>query len=150
MTVRRRPGPQSQGPGTADASVGDSITPLSRAAAAHSSTAENCGTPTPATNRVVHANPGPMPTLMASAPAAARSRTPSAVATLPAITSASGKPLELAHGLERRIRVAVGDVEHERIRIGGEQRLGALQVAPRTPDRARPHASPSASRVASG
>ena len=58
----------------------------SRPAAAHSSTAENCGRPTPVIIRVVHIAPGPTPTLTMSAPAAARSRTPSAVTTLPATT----------------------------------------------------------------
>ena len=112
-------------------------TPVSRAACAQASTAESCGTPTPATSLVVQAKPGPMPTLIASAPAAARSRTPSAVATLPAITSACGTPLQLAHRLQRRLRVAVGDVEHERVGVGGEQRLGALQVAAAHADRRR-------------
>ena len=48
---------------------------------------------------------------------------------------------ELAHGLERRLGVAVGDVEHERIGIGGEQRLGALEVAAAHADRGG-HAQP--------
>ena len=52
---------------------------------------QSCGTPTPATSRVVQAKPGPIPTLTASAPAAARSRTPSPVATLPATTSTPGQ-----------------------------------------------------------
>ena len=56
------------------------------------------------------------------------------------MTSASREaPLELAHGLERRLRVAVGDVEHERVGVGLEQRLGALQVAAAHADR-RGHA----------
>ena len=44
------------------------------ASAAHSSTAENCGRPTPVIMRVVHMAPGPTPTLMMSAPASMRSR----------------------------------------------------------------------------
>ena len=48
--------------------------PSSRAAAAHSSTAENCGRPTPVIIRVVHIAPGPTPTLTMSAPASTRSR----------------------------------------------------------------------------
>ena len=63
--------------------------PTSRAAAAHSRTAENCGRPTPVCMRVVHIAPGPTPTLIMSAPAAASSRTPSAVTILPA---AMGSP----------------------------------------------------------
>ena len=55
-------------------------------AATVSTIAVNCGTPTPATMRVVQIEPGPMPTLIASAPASTRARAPSAVATLPAIT----------------------------------------------------------------
>jgi hypothetical protein len=47
-------------------------------------TACNCGTPTPATTRVVQIEPGPMPTLMQSAPAAISAAAPSAVAMLPA------------------------------------------------------------------
>ena len=48
------------------------------------------GTPIPATTRVVQDAPGPIPTLTASAPAATRSRAPSAVATFPPITSRPG------------------------------------------------------------
>ncbi len=54
---------------------------------AASSTAVSCGTPTPATMRVVQIEPGPMPTLTASAPASISALAPSAVATLPAITA---------------------------------------------------------------
>ena len=42
------------------------------------------GMPAPVTMRVVQMEPGPMPTLMASAPASMRARAPSWVATLPA------------------------------------------------------------------
>ena len=56
---------------------------------AHSSTAENCGRPTPVIIRVVHIAPGPTPTLTIDAPALIRSRVPSADTTLPA---ASGSP----------------------------------------------------------
>ena len=48
------------------------------------------GTPVPAMMRVVQIDPAPMPTLMASAPAEIRSRVPSAVATLPAMTGKDG------------------------------------------------------------
>ena len=53
-------------------------------------TAESCGTPTPATTRVVQIEPGPMPTLSPSAPASRRSRAASAVAMLPATKSTLG------------------------------------------------------------
>ena len=42
------------------------------------------GTPTPATIRVVHIEPGPTPILTASQPALMRARQPSFVATFPA------------------------------------------------------------------
>ena len=61
-------------------------TPWSRQAAADSSTAVNCGTPTPATTRVVQMLPGPMPIFTASAPASISASAPSGVATLPAMT----------------------------------------------------------------
>ena len=49
-----------------------------------------CGTPIPATTRVVQIEPGPMPTLIASAPALMRSSVARAVATLPAMTGTFG------------------------------------------------------------
>src|SRR5919204_532203 len=49
--------------------------------------AVTCGTPTPATTRVVQIAPGPIPTLIASAPASISASVASAVAMLPAITS---------------------------------------------------------------
>ena len=52
------------------------LPPASRAAAAHSSTADNCGRPTAVIIRVVHIAPGPTPTFTTSAPAASRSRVP--------------------------------------------------------------------------
>ena len=64
--------------------------PSSRAASAHSSTAENCGRPTPVIIRVVHMAPGPTPTLTMSAPASIRARVPSAETTLPATTGTRG------------------------------------------------------------
>ena len=45
-----------------------------------------CGTPMPATIRVVQMLPGPIPTLTTSAPASIRSRVAAAVATLPAMS----------------------------------------------------------------
>lgn len=44
----------------------------------------------PATTRVVQIDPGPIPTLTASAPASIKSLVASPVATLPAITCKSG------------------------------------------------------------
>ncbi len=61
-------------------------TPWRRATSAHSKTAVTCGTPTPATTRVVQIEPGPIPHLTASAPASISASAASAVAMLPAIT----------------------------------------------------------------
>jgi hypothetical protein len=57
---------------------------------ATASIAMTCGTPTPVTMRVVQIEPGPMPTLTASAPASMTARAPSAVATLPTMTCVFG------------------------------------------------------------
>ena len=62
------------------------ITGTSPAARAASMIAVSCGTPTPATIRVVQIDPGPIPTFTASAPAPISARVASAVATLPATT----------------------------------------------------------------
>ena len=48
--------------------------------------AEICGTPTPATTRVVQIDPGPTPTFTASAPALINAWAPARVATFPPIT----------------------------------------------------------------
>ena len=61
-------------------------TPAPFAASTASMIAVSCGTPTPATMRVVQIEPGPMPTLIASAPASISAFAPSRVATLPATT----------------------------------------------------------------
>ena len=62
-------------------------TPAGDAAAAASWIAVICGTPTPAMTRVVQIEPGPTPTLMASAPASTSAWAPARVATLPPTTS---------------------------------------------------------------
>ncbi|CAB4547227.1 unannotated protein [freshwater metagenome] len=46
-----------------------------------------CGTPTPATTRVVQIDPGPTPTLTASAPALISACAPARVAMLPPMIS---------------------------------------------------------------
>ena len=66
-------------------------TRLPRSARLTSPIAESCGTPTPATTRVVQIEPGPIPTFTASHPACTSACAPSAVATLPAMTCMSGK-----------------------------------------------------------
>ena len=60
----------------ADAAVGDHRHARPAAAAATSACAVSWGTPTPATTRVVQIEPGPMPTLTASAPASTRAAPP--------------------------------------------------------------------------
>ena len=65
-------------------------TPCFLPSSAQSITAVNWGTPTPATILVVQIDPGPIPTLIQSAPASAKSLVASAVATLPAIIWSSG------------------------------------------------------------
>ena len=65
-------------------------TPVPRSAVATLSMAVICGTPTPATMRVVQIEPGPMPTLTASAPASTSARAAAPVAMLPPITSTCG------------------------------------------------------------
>ena len=62
-------------------------TPAGRQASEASWIAEICGTPTPAMTRVVQIDPGPTPTLTASAPASTSAFAPDRVATLPPMTS---------------------------------------------------------------
>ena len=50
-----------------------------------------CGTPTPATMRVVQIEPGPTPTFTASAPALIKACAPARVATLPPMISVVGE-----------------------------------------------------------
>ena len=50
-----------------------------------------CGTPTPVTTRVVHIEPGPIPTFTASIPRSTKAFAASVVAIFPAMSCASGK-----------------------------------------------------------
>ena len=63
------------------------------AASATSKTAVTCGTPTPATTRVVQIDPGPTPAFRQSAPASISASAASPVAMLPAISSMSNSDL---------------------------------------------------------
>src|SRR5690606_41003284 len=67
-------------------------TPVPSSALATSEMAVICGTPTPATIRVVQIDPGPMPTLTASTPASTSASAASAVALLPPTTWRSEEP----------------------------------------------------------
>ena len=69
--------------------AGVGVPQISAVAMVAEALAEICGTPTPATIRVVQIEPGPMPTLTQSAPALMRSRAASAVTILPAIICCS-------------------------------------------------------------
>ena len=66
------------------------VLPYLSATSAQSMMAVICGTPMPATTRVVQMEPGPMPTFTTSAPALMRSSVAGPVATLPAMISRSG------------------------------------------------------------
>ena len=104
-------------------------TPESPTASRHSTSACSCGTPKLVVIRVVQPPPGPMPTLMPSAPRSSRNRAPSAVATLPAIISTSLEALaELAHRLLHDDGVAVRDVDDEDVDAGAHELGRALQV----------------------
>src|SRR5699024_6055438 len=65
-------------------------TPYFSASSAQSWTAVICGTPTPATTRVVQIDPGPIPTLTIDAPALISSFVASFVATFPAVMASDG------------------------------------------------------------
>src|ERR687889_1854282 len=64
-------------------------TPAGRQACAASWIAVTCGTPTPATTRVVQIEPGPTPTFTPSTPASTNALAPAYVATLPPTMSTS-------------------------------------------------------------
>ena len=86
-----------------------------------------CGTPTPATTRVVQIEPGPIPTFTPSAPASISASAASAVAMLPAITSNSPESARDARDhLDHAERMAVRGVDDEHVGAGGDQRLRAL------------------------
>ena len=90
--------------------------PVFSAASTASMIAVSCGTPTPATMRVVQIEPGPMPTLMASAPASISALAPSAVATLPAMTcTALESFLMRVDGVEHALRMAMRGVDDHQV-----------------------------------
>jgi hypothetical protein len=77
--------------------------------------------PTPATIRVVQIEPGPCPTLIASAPQSARNSTPAALVTLPAMSGNFWKCVaQNFHHVADAFRVAVrggnGDRHPRRVR----------------------------------
>ena len=101
---------------------------MSRTARAASAIAVICGTPAPVTTRVVQIDPGPMPTLMASAPARASSQAPSKVPTLPAIRSTSRqRRLDGLDRVDHARRVPVRAVDGQQVSFGSHHFLRALQ-----------------------
>ena len=108
----------------------------SATASRHSTSACSCGTPKLVVMRVVQPPPGPIPTLMPSAPRSSRNRAPSAVATLPAIISTSLKRLRNSrHRPLHHDRVAVRDVDDEHVDAGAHQLRGALEIVAGRADR---------------
>ena len=105
----------------ADAAVGDERHVLEQRAATFS-IAVICGTPTPATMRVVQIEPGPMPTLTPSAPWSTSAFAPSPVATLPPMTSDLEVLLDPAHAVEHALRVAVRRVDDDHVDARLDQR----------------------------
>ena len=97
-------------------------TPCSAAAREHSSIAVTCGTPTPATIRVVQIDPGPTPIFTASAPASISASVASAVATLPTTSSIPSK---------RRLQLA----RHRRARRSSGRARCRAPARPRPPSR---------------
>ena len=93
-------------------------TPAGRQARAALWIAVTCGTPTPATTRVVQIEPGPTPTLTPSAPASTRALAPAYVATLPPTMSTRGRGrlgLEPGDHLQHALGVAVRGVDDQHV-----------------------------------
>ncbi len=112
-----------------DAAVGDQRHAVSRRRRRHSTSACSCGTPKLVVMRVVQPPPGPMPTLTALTPRSTRNRTPSAVATLPATSSTSGKCfLNASIALRHHHRMAVRDVDDDHIDLRLHELRGALEI----------------------
>ena len=79
--------------------------------------------------RVVQIEPGPMPTLMASAPASISALAPSPVATLPAmIATLLDCRLSRADLIEHLLRMAVRGVDDDAVDAGFHQHHGPLEA----------------------
>ena len=103
--------------------------PFFFAASTVSMMAVSCGTPTPATMRVVQIEPGPMPTLIASAPASISALAPSAVAILPATTcTAFDCRLMRVTASSTRRGMAVRGVDHDKVDAGVDQGFAARKT----------------------
>ena len=126
-------------------------TPLLHAPRRRSATAEICGTPTPATMRVVQMEPGPMPTLMPSTPAfdeIARRVGGGDVAA----DDLQVAPLRLdaRDRVEHALGVAVRGVDDDHVDAGLAQRRDALEVSCAVPTAAPTRRRPDGSLQARG
>jgi hypothetical protein len=103
---------------------------------AQSAIAVTCGTPTPATMRVVQIEPGPMPTFTASAPAsisASRRLGRGDVAGDDLVCGCSR--FRLAHGVDDALAVTVRRVDHEHVDACRHERRRALEAIRPDPER---------------
>ena len=102
---------------------------LALATSTASMIAVSCGTPTPATMRVVQIEPGPMPTLIASAPASINALAPSLGRDVAGDhLHLVRQPLDPVDRFEHAHRMAVRGVDHDQIDAGGDQQFGALEA----------------------
>ena len=91
--------------------------------------AVSCGTPTPATMRVVQIEPGPMPDLHRIRPGIDQRRVASAVATLPAMTCTELESFFTRSTASRDVPVvAMRGVDDDHVALGIDQRLGPLEA----------------------
>ena len=100
------------------------------------------GAPTPVTMRVVQIEPGPTPTLMASAPASTNAWAPSRVATLPPMTwtcRVAGSLLRRCDHLDEQAHVAVGRVGDEHVDAGLDEGRRTLPRVTEVADRRADH-----------
>ena len=103
--------------------------PVFRAASTASMIAVSCGTPTPATIRVVQIEPGPMPTLMESAPESISALAPSDGRDIAGDhLHLVGLPLDAVDGVQHMARMAVRGVDHDQIDARRHQPLGAVEA----------------------
>jgi len=109
-------------------------TPCLSASSAQDMTAASCGTPTPATMRVVQIEPGPMPTLTQSAPASISASVASRVATLPAMMRVESlSRLTPLDSVQHALGMTMRGIDDEEIDACIDERHGALD------SRHRPH-----------
>ena len=119
------------------------------AASTASMIAVSCGTPTPATIRVVQIEPGPMPTLIASAPASISACAPSRGGDVAGDhLDRVGELLDPRHRFQHARGMAVRGVDHDEIDAGVDQPLGALEAV--LADRGRGGDAQPALRVLAG